>query len=238
MSEGAQEAYQGDSQPAVDAQLAAAAASSEGNSANQHLNNKRKRDSIEESSEVEDGRASTEGGTSSRRTSFKQTSPNMSAFMPINPNSPPNAAYAYQPLNVAQQHSPNVMNGSSASDAANAALAANAMAANAMSTLLPSLSAGMPFASSDAKPSDQHVQLDPAGFANMSPQPVEGHTEGVGGLPATHVNPAPPTPAQRPAQPNPKPQVGTEEWHRVRRDNHKEGELSQPCSWMLRHRLT
>lgn len=193
MSEVQQEAYQVDPQNAVDAQLAAAA---EGNQANQHLTNKRKRDSIDDTPEVEEGRAGTEGSTSSRRTSFKQTSPNMSAFMPINPNSPQNAA---------------------ATDAAHAALAANAI-----STLLPTLGAGMSFPSSDSKPSDQHVQLDPANFTNMSPQPVESHTEGVGGLHTSHQ--APPAPVQRPAAPNPKPQVGTEEWHRVRRDNHKEVE--------------
>lgn len=235
MSEGQQETYQGDSQAsAVDAQLQQQhqqqqhqqqqhqqqqqkLASAPADGPNQQLSHKRKRDSIEESSaETEEGRAGTEGSTSSRRTSFKQTSPGMSAFMPINTNSPQNTAYAYQPLNVAQQHSPNAMNGSSATDAANAVLAANAM-----STMLPTLQ----FAQTDVKPGEQqqHVQIEAATFANMSPQPMEGHTEGVGGVQHAHVT-AHSTPVQqRPAPPNPKPQVGTEEWHRVRRDNHKEG---------------
>jgi len=223
-------AYQGDNQAsAVDGQqqqqqqqqqllqhqLQQQVASASTDGTNQQLSHKRKRESIDESgADAEDGRAGTEGSTSSRRTSFKQTSPGMPAFMPINTNSPQSAAYAYQPLNVAQQHPPNAMNGSSATDDANAVLAASAM-----STMLPTLQ----FAQTDSKPGDQqHVQIESAGFANMSPQPME-HTEGVGGVQHAHVA-AHSTPAQqRPAAPNPKPQVGTEEWHRVRRDNHKEG---------------
>ena len=186
---------------------------------------KRKRDSID-NGEKDDGREETEGSTGSRRTSFKQTSPNMSsttAFMPINPNAPlPNQAnqYAYQSLNVSQQ------NGSSASqNAANAALAAEAM-----SGLLPQLAGTQSSMSgygseSQAKPGE-HAQMDTS--FQMSPQPMEGHTEGVGG--ARHV-PARPTShsvSQPATTPNPKPQVGTEEWHRVRRDNHKEGEKVPP----------
>lgn len=179
-------------------------------------NYKRKRESLDAAGEAEQGRQGADGGTNSRRTSIKHTSPNHSAttFMPINPNAPPNAQYAYQPLNVAQQHSPNSINGSSASDAANTALAVNAM-----SSLMPSLGVQAVMMTSG----EQHAQMDGGGgFPAMSPQPVEGHTEGVGGA-LNHVV------ARQPTQPpvtvsNPKPQVGTEEWHRVRRDNHKEVE--------------
>lgn len=206
MSEGQQEAYQHDNQSSVDQQLASSSTEQ------QQLSHKRKREPIEEGSpaEIDDARPG-----SDRRSSIKHTSPNMSAFMPINTNSPQNPYASYQPLNALQQHSPNTMNGSSsASDAANTALAATAM-----SSMLPSLG-GMPFPQSDAgRPAEQH-NMD-SSFTAMSPQPVEGHTEGVGGI----VHPAPRQPVQQAAPtPNPKPQVGTEEWHRVRRDNHKEGE--------------
>ncbi|KAF8244769.1 hypothetical protein K440DRAFT_635835 [Wilcoxina mikolae CBS 423.85] len=188
--EGQQDTYH-DEQSSVDQQLTA---QPDGAQSTQ-TSHKRKRDSLEDNGEAEEGRAGTEGSTSSRRTSFKQTSP-MSAFMPINPNSPQNAQYAYQPLNVAQQHSPNAMNGSSAvlDAVTHAAIAANA------------IHLGIPY---DAgKPVD--------------PPPVEGHTEGVGGV----AHPLPPrqTVQHSTPTPNPKPQVGTEEWHRVRRDNHKEVE--------------
>ena len=213
MSEGQQEPYQHDiNQSSVDhhhqqqqqQQIA---------SPTQDSTHKRKRESIEDgsSADIDDARAPP-GDGSGRRTSIKHTSPNMSAFMPINPNSPQNVGYAYQPLN-AQQQPPNTINGSSATDAANAALAANAM-----SSLLPSLGgAGMSFPSQDqGKPADQHAQLNDA-FSTMSPQPNPS-PEGVGGLPL-----AAPRPVQQAVQPPAKPQVGTEEWHRVRRDNHKEG---------------
>jgi len=198
--EGQQDTYH-DEQSSVDQQLAAQPDVAQSTQQSSH---KRKRDSLEDNGEAEEGRAGTEGSTSSRRTSFKQTSP-MSAFMPINPNSPQNAQYAYQPLNVAQQHSPNAMNGSSAVlDAATHA----AIAANAMHLGLPSLSgAGSNMPYDAGKPVD--------------PPPVEGHTEGVGGV--AHPPPPRQTVQHSTPTPNPKPQVGTEEWHRVRRDNHKEG---------------
>ncbi|KAI5816033.1 hypothetical protein BZA77DRAFT_67071 [Pyronema omphalodes] len=195
----------------IKAQLAAAQADAN-NSSITPQSHKRKRNPAEEDAETEEGRAGTgtEGSTSSRRTSVKQTSPNMSAFLPINTSTQQSAQYAYQPLNVAQQHSPNAMNGSSAAlDAATHA----AIAANAMHLNLPSL-AGV----------NTTLQYD-AGKP-VDPQPIEGqgHTEGVGGN--VVQNSPPPRPVQQHSTPtpNPKPQVGTEEWHRVRRDNHKEVE--------------
>jgi hypothetical protein len=184
---------------------------------------KRKRDSVVDNNGngevVDDGRPNAEGSPAARRPSFRQASPNMpAAFMPINPNSPgPNTQYAYQPMTVShQQHSSSsAVNGSSASDAANTALAANAM-----SSLLPTLGQGMGYgAGPDVKSGEQHGQME-GGFPAMSPQPAEGHHEGAGGSAATPAH----LPPRKPAQPTPKPQVGTDEWHRVRRDNHKEGE--------------
>lgn len=190
---------------------------------------KRKRDSLD-NGEKDDGREGGVGTTTSRRTSFKQSSPNMpptTTFMPINPNIPQSAnQYTYPSLNVAQQGQG--INGSSASqNAANAALAAEAM-----SGLLPQLGgtqSSMSGYESQSQPkTEAHIQMDASGAFQMSPQPMEGHTEGVGG--AHHVaatTPGRSSVSQPASTPNPKPQVGTEEWHRVRRDNHKEGKFCE-----------
>lgn len=171
-----------------------------------------------------------EGSGNGRRLSFKQPSPNLSnvgSFMPVNTNSKVNqtgSPYSFQPMSNSQS-SLTTMNGSTNADAANAAL----VAAGAMSGMLPQMTVPQPtsmgFASVDGGgKSGEHGQLDNA-FGALSPLPVEGHTEGVGGnnnVPGNHSHHGSPSVGSS-GNPNPKPQVGTEEWHRVRRDNHKEG---------------
>lgn len=62
--------------------------------------------------------------------------------------------------------------------------------------------------------------MDPTVNQNQPPPPPNG------------VQPHPPPPPQHryavPPPPNPKPSVGSEEWHKMRKDNHKEGEI---CWW-------
>lgn len=169
-----------------------------------------------------------EGSGNGRRLSFKQPSPNLSnaSFMPVNTNSKVNqtgSPYGFQPMSNSQP-SLTTMNGSTNADAANAAL----VAAGAMSGMLPQMTVPQPtsmgFAPVDGGKSGEHGQLDNT-FGALSPPPVEGHTEGVGGnhnAPGNHSHHGSP-PVGSSGNPNPKPQVGTEEWHRVRRDNHKEG---------------
>lgn len=213
MSEGPQELYP-EEQGLGDGQQPSqqyTASGHEGSSSASPQSHKRKRDSVDDFDAKDEGRESSTGG---RRTSVKQTSPNMSSatgsFMPVNTATTSSNQYAYQPLNMAQGSG--AVNGSVNTDAANAANAVLA-AAGAMSSLMPSQSTAISFAESGK--TEQHG-LDNT-FHAMSPPPIEGHTEGVGGLAqqqaATHQQPTA----------NPKPQVGTEEWHRVRRDNHKEG---------------
>lgn len=171
-----------------------------------------------------------ESSGNGRRLSFKQPSPNLSnagSFMPVNTNSKVNQAgspYGFQSMSNSQP-SLTTMNGSTNADAANAAL----VAAGAMSGMLPQMTVPQPtsmgFAPVDGGgKGGEHGQLDNT-FGALSPPPVEGHTEGVGGnhnVPGNHSHHGSP-PVGSSGNPNPKPQVGTEEWHRVRRDNHKEG---------------
>ncbi|CAZ82326.1 unnamed protein product [Tuber melanosporum] len=206
-----------------------ASASTSPQLSNASASHKRKRDSIDDSESRDEGRSVREGSNSGRRSSFKQASPNLSnsgSFMPVNTNSKqnssPSPAYTFHPSAVP-------MNGSTSAEAANAALAA----ASAMSGMLPHMPSSTPlgFSQGDGSGSGkgQEHPLD-GGFGALSPPPVEAHTEGVGGS-GGHVPPpgnhghshhshgSPQGPSS-----NPKPQVGTEEWHRVRRDNHKEVE--------------
>jgi bHLH factor len=142
--------------------------------------------------------------------------------MPVNTNSKqtlsPGPSYNFHASVVS-------MNGSTSAEAANAALAA----ASAMSGMLPqmpvSTSTTLGFAQVEGKAQDHHP-LD-ASFGALSPPPGEGHTEGVGGS-AGRVSIARDHPLHGHGSPQgpSKPQVGTEEWHRVRRDNHKEGIIS------------
>lgn len=197
---------------------------------NASASHKRKRDSIDDSEGREDGRSVREGSGGGRRPSFKQSSPNLSnagSFMPVNTSSKVNQAgnpYGFQPMSNPQS-AMTTMNGSTNADAANAAL----VAAGAMSGMLPQMTVPQPtsmgFAPVDGSgKTGEHGQLDNT-FGALSPPPVEGHTEGVGGnhnVPGNHSHHGSP-PVGSSGNPNPKPQVGTEEWHRVRRDNHKEG---------------
>ncbi|KAL0637215.1 basic helix-loop-helix protein [Maublancomyces gigas] len=207
-----------------------ASASTSPQLSNASASHKRKRDSIDDSEGREDGRSVQEGSGNGRRLSFKQPSPNLSntgSFMPVNTNSKVNqtgSPYSFQPMSNSQP-SLTTMNGSTNADAANAAL----VAAGAMSGMLPQMTVPQPtsmgFAPVDGGKSGEHGQLGDA-FGALSPPPVEGHTEGVGGnhnVPGNHSHHGSP-PVGSSGNPNPKPQVGTEEWHRVRRDNHKEVE--------------
>lgn len=197
---------------------------------NASASHKRKRDSIDDSEGRDDGRSLREG-SSGRRASFKQSSPNLTntgSFMPVNTNSkasPAGSPYGFQALSNSQAPI-TTMNGSAGADAANAAL----VAAGAMSGMLPQMTVPQPtsmgFAPVDGSgKTGEHSQIENS-FGALSPPPVEGHTEGVGGnhnAPGNHSHHGSP-PVGSSGNPNPKPQVGTEEWHRVRRDNHKEVE--------------
>lgn len=199
-----------------------ASASTSPQLSNASASNKRKRDSIDDSESRDDGRSVREDSNSGRRSSFNQASPNLSnaaSFMPVNTNSrqtlSPGPSYNFHSSVVP-------MNGTTSAEAANAALAA----ASAMSGMLPqmSVSGSTPLGFTQVEKGQDHHPLD-AGFGGaLSPPPVEGHTEGVGGN-AGRVSIARDNPLHGHGSPQgpSKPQVGTEEWHRVRRDNHKEG---------------
>ena len=77
-----------------------------------------------------------------------------------------------------------------------------------------------PYGQISPPPPQQEHMAQPQMQAPQQMQPQQVHQQQPSVGPIHHAHVAPPAPP-------PKPQVGTEEWHKVRRDNHKEGMYQQ-----------
>lgn len=167
---------------------------------------KRKRDSVDDNTPAEDS-------VQERRASLKRNAlaQNNNSFMAVNQATDQvNTGLAFTP--ITQSSAP--VNGAGSDQ--------SAVMASQIPGLVPQMQA--PQAPMGFGPTDGTIrttgQLDPS-FNAISPPPPPPQMQQdqrqitpSGNATGAH---APGTPS------NPKPQVGTEEWHKVRRDNHKEG---------------
>lgn len=151
-----------------------------------------------------------------RRASLKRTNalgPN-SSFMAVNQSVPPTAPMAFS--NVPQV--PNSMNGTGQDS--------TVVLGDQMHGLPPQMTVPQPTSMNFAPEGTVRVggPMDTGYNAISPPGPQDQQQQQMipaqaGGNIGHHGAPAQPTPSQKPA-------VGTEEWHKVRRDNHKEGKCS------------
>ena len=89
-----------------------------------------------------------------------------------------------------------------------------------------------------AQPTSMPAPATPAPANGVQQHPVQQHP--VQQHPVQQQQPqAPPHPQTHPQYkpPNPKPAVGSEEWHKMRKDNHKEGKPSRNTSLQLASRV-